>query len=366
MAELFGDELGGIGVDRIGDLRHVALLHEDADHVDGALGHAVGQFLDRDRLRDRYFASDFFLRLVAVAGHALHATTERRDRALAHLVGGKCGHDGEPSAALFGASARRLGRRRRPRGRAPAGRTRSLVIIGFEGRARAGLRRCRGVGAEALLGDLVGLAFGFLVVLAADFFIEFAGFSRRAFGAIGFFAAAANASLFLGALTLFGFAQPRIGKCVGARVALVVSERAQHDAGGFRPGGRSGRRGRRYGRRRPGRSAGALWRCTAVRRGNGFRFHLARTGDAALYLLDHDRLAATVTEALAHHALLNATALQGQRLGWGNAQLLAAIFRRLSHSYPVPYPPIFASGSIWHRIAGLLAQITGPKPFQTL
>ena len=64
VAEFFGDELGGIGVDRIGDLRHVTLLHQDADHVDGALGHAVGQFLDGDRLRDRHFAGDLFLRLV--------------------------------------------------------------------------------------------------------------------------------------------------------------------------------------------------------------------------------------------------------------------------------------------------------------
>ena len=34
MAEFLGDQLGGIGVDRVGDLRHVALLHQNADHVD--------------------------------------------------------------------------------------------------------------------------------------------------------------------------------------------------------------------------------------------------------------------------------------------------------------------------------------------
>ena len=76
VAEFLGDQLCGIGVDRIGDLRHVTLLHQDADHVDGTFGHAVGQFLDRDRLRNRHFARDFFLRLVAMAGHALHATAE--------------------------------------------------------------------------------------------------------------------------------------------------------------------------------------------------------------------------------------------------------------------------------------------------
>jgi hypothetical protein len=34
VTKLLGDELGGVGVDRIGDLRHVTLLHQDADHVD--------------------------------------------------------------------------------------------------------------------------------------------------------------------------------------------------------------------------------------------------------------------------------------------------------------------------------------------
>ena len=34
VAELLGDQLRGVGVDRIGDLRHLALLHQDLDHVD--------------------------------------------------------------------------------------------------------------------------------------------------------------------------------------------------------------------------------------------------------------------------------------------------------------------------------------------
>ena len=64
VAKLFGDELGGIGVDRVGDLRHMALLHQDAHHVDGALGHTVGEVLDRDGLGDGHFARDLLLRLV--------------------------------------------------------------------------------------------------------------------------------------------------------------------------------------------------------------------------------------------------------------------------------------------------------------
>ena len=94
MAEFLGDQLRGVGVDRVGDLRHVTLLHQDADHVDGALGHAVGEFLDGDGFRDRHFAGDLFLRLVrGWPLHALDAAAERRHRALAHFVGGKRGDD---------------------------------------------------------------------------------------------------------------------------------------------------------------------------------------------------------------------------------------------------------------------------------
>ena len=53
VAEFLGEQLRGIGVDRVGDLRHVTLLHQDLDDVDAALRHAVREFLDGDRLRDR-------------------------------------------------------------------------------------------------------------------------------------------------------------------------------------------------------------------------------------------------------------------------------------------------------------------------
>ena len=141
MTELLGDELGGVGVDRIGDLRHVTLLHQDADHVDAALGHAIGELLDRDGLRDRHFARDLFLGLVAMTGHALHAPAEGGDRALAHFVGRKRGDHGQSAAALFGAAARRLRRRRRPRRRttrATAGAARCFFFIGLEYRSSAG------------------------------------------------------------------------------------------------------------------------------------------------------------------------------------------------------------------------------------
>ena len=185
VAEFLGDELGGVGVDHVVDLRHLALLHQQLDHVDRALGHAVGEFLDGDRLRNRDLADELFLRLVAVLlGAPALAAAERGHRALAHLVGGERGDEGEPAARLLAVSGARsaacggaAGRTAPP---APRRNARRLFLVGFERRARAGrARRGRGLGlAEALLGDLVGLALGFLVVLAALVFLALAG-SRR-------------------------------------------------------------------------------------------------------------------------------------------------------------------------------------------
>ena len=307
MAEFLGDELGGVGVDRIGDLRHVPLLHQDADHVDRALGHAVGQFLDGDRLRDGHFTGDLFLWLVvAMAADALDAPAERSHRAFAHLVGGKRGHDGQPAAAFFGAGAGRLGRRRRTRRYAATAGARSLLFLGFEyGTSARFCHRC--LGAEALLGNLVGFSFGFFVVLAAFFFVTLA---RLGFGALrlfGFFAALPNSRFFLGDLALFSFAQTCVGKRMSARAPFFFGKRAQHDTGGLQgSAGSSGRR-RRSGRRRfsgydafrrrRGAFRGRNWLCSAFSRSTAFD------------LLDHDRLAAAMAEALAHDALLDAAAL---------------------------------------------------------
>ena len=65
VAHFLGDELRRVGVDHIGDLVHVALLHQQADHVDAALRHAVGEFLNGDGLGQDDFARDFFLLLAA-------------------------------------------------------------------------------------------------------------------------------------------------------------------------------------------------------------------------------------------------------------------------------------------------------------
>jgi hypothetical protein len=65
VSQFLGDELSGVGVDHVVDLRHLALLHQQLDDVDGALSHAVGEIGDADELRNRDLADELLLRLVA-------------------------------------------------------------------------------------------------------------------------------------------------------------------------------------------------------------------------------------------------------------------------------------------------------------
>ena len=282
------------------------------------------------------FARDLFLRLVAVAGHALDPAPERGDRTLALFVRRQCGDDGEPAAALFRADTGRLGCGRGPCGGGAAGTTtggaRGFLFVRFLGGTCGGdarlqrgrRRRFR----EALLGDFVGLALDFFVVLAALVFLALAQFGRRAFGALRLVAAVSDARFFFRNLAFFRLAQARVGERMGAGAALFLGERAQHHAG---------RLGRRvatwYGALAGfGGHDGALGRRGALDRRDRLGLAVARTAGAAFHLLDDDRLAATMAEALAHDALLDAAALQGQRLRRTYAQLLAAILGRLSHT----------------------------------
>ena len=52
VAELGGDQLGGVGVELVALLQHLALAHHELDDVDDADGHAVRQFLDGDRFQE--------------------------------------------------------------------------------------------------------------------------------------------------------------------------------------------------------------------------------------------------------------------------------------------------------------------------
>ena len=84
-----GDQLGGVGVDHVGDLVHLALAHQQLDDVDAAFRHAVGEFLDGDRLGQDDFARQALL-LLHDALEALGAAAEGGDgaRALLAVAGG--------------------------------------------------------------------------------------------------------------------------------------------------------------------------------------------------------------------------------------------------------------------------------------
>ena len=63
MSQIFGNNLGGIGINHIGDFGHHALLHQDFNHIDGALGHPIGQFLNADCVGQLDGARDFLILL---------------------------------------------------------------------------------------------------------------------------------------------------------------------------------------------------------------------------------------------------------------------------------------------------------------
>ena len=86
MAELAHDQLGRVGVDRVVDLVHRALAHQEPDDVDGALGHAVGELLDGDHLGNNHLAHHLVPRLLDAGLTqlvALAPAPQRRKRALA-------------------------------------------------------------------------------------------------------------------------------------------------------------------------------------------------------------------------------------------------------------------------------------------
>jgi len=88
-AEFLGDQLRGVGIDHVGDLVHRALLHQQPDDIDGALGHAIGEFLDVDGFRDNHFANQLFLRLVSTdvpSGAGCGGRNDAIER-LAHVIG---------------------------------------------------------------------------------------------------------------------------------------------------------------------------------------------------------------------------------------------------------------------------------------
>src|SRR5208283_2712018 len=99
-------------VEHVGQRHHAALAHQKLDHVDRALGHAAGEFLDGDRLGQYDFARNLlFVVLCAKALQALRSATERGDRTGALLLARRRIGDREPAAVALLSGARRTRRR---------------------------------------------------------------------------------------------------------------------------------------------------------------------------------------------------------------------------------------------------------------
>src|SRR5690606_9121007 len=292
-------------------------LHEILDDVHRALGHAVGEFLDGDRLGQHHFAHDLLARL-AVHGalELLLAAAHRRQRTTARLVTGERGIQGQlATAAIFlalGLDGLRGGNLRLDRAALDGSDTTRLCLFLFLGSTRFS---GRGATAGLFLGAAARLCLG----LKASLLVRLA--------AGGFLALAAAALVFLGttrgilgcALALLDLAHLGILKRATARIHLLGGELVQHHARARRRGGRRDRTGRRRLRLRRLRLGRAR-----LQRHRGLRrfLLLARQGELALLGLDDDSLRPPVREVLTHRALLHAGALQRQRLLRGHAQRL--------------------------------------------
>ncbi len=100
VAEFAGDEFSQVGIDQIAGLHHLAFLHQVLDDVDGAFGHALRQFLNRDGFRQNDFARNLLAGLLHLAAlELLLAATHRRQRTGA-LAGILVGSGGQRQLAL--------------------------------------------------------------------------------------------------------------------------------------------------------------------------------------------------------------------------------------------------------------------------
>jgi hypothetical protein len=195
---------------------------------------------------------------------ALGAAAERRDRALAHVIGIERGDQRQATALL---RRRRLGGGLgRNRGadnaaRAATDLARSFVLVrdvgGDTGGARGGYcgagRGCRtGFGfAKAFFGFEFGLAPGFLVLTVALFLGLAAGFGGLALGLLDAFLAVAAPGFNLGQPPFLDVADFCVGERAGASRTLILGQGAQNDAriAARRSRGRCGTGERRLGGR---------------------------------------------------------------------------------------------------------------------
>src|SRR5262245_54822550 len=202
VAELLGDELSGVGIDDVGDLVHLPLLHQELDDIDGALGHAVGELLDGDRLGDHHVAGDLLLgRLEAgsLLALALGTAAEGGERAGALLILAQGVGHGELAATAIDLGLGDLGRRHLDLATNPAARTLAFVLDDGGG--------CRGARlADAGAGGLLGAALALLLGAAARLLLGLAGGGGLALGGLAGGCLGVAAGLLLGALAVLGLA----------------------------------------------------------------------------------------------------------------------------------------------------------------
>ena len=235
VAHLLGHDLRRVGVEHVGDLHQLAVFHQQADHVDGALRHAVGELLHGDRLGDHHVADDLLLRRReavqpgAAASRACGVTeASERSRSLSDAL--KRVGDGQPAAPAL-AARRGLG----------AGRLRHFkplrarsAAAGTCGGAAVGRLGARGAGAASSPSRRRASSSPRRRACSSDCLRASSSAWRRSASARSRAAASSSSARrrasILGLLALLGLADARLGERMGARVALLVGQRAQHDA----------------------------------------------------------------------------------------------------------------------------------------
>ena len=144
VAKLFRHKLGGIGVDHIGDLDHLALLHKEADNVNGTLGHTVGEFLNRNRFWNDNFTRNLFFGLnLLMTFETLHTAFEGRKRTNALFIITRCACNGQTAAALIIDARRWFGRNRNANRRSATGAADGCLALFFIGLKHGRTRTAR-------------------------------------------------------------------------------------------------------------------------------------------------------------------------------------------------------------------------------
>ena len=294
-------QLGGVLVDRLGERDRRAHLEQRLDEVGAALGHAVGELLDGDRLGDDDVADLLGRRagLHVVALFLLARAAERGERAGAAVVlVGKGAGDGELAAlavivAAAAARARRLGTLGRRRMAAGRRTSRALPLPrrgGGELRAAARRPRRRWRASSSACRRASSAA--------ASSALRFSSARRRSSSLCSTLARSSRRRASSSDVRRASSASRRSFACSSLRRGDLVLRRRTARLRRSRRGGlrrRLGRFGDRLGLGRLGRR----------------RFARAAE-DAALLDLDHDRVRAAVAEALLDLAGLD-RALEAQR-----------------------------------------------------